>query len=346
MTVKDASPGPESSVLAPAATGVFGFICAQGGDADRIFGKAGLQPDCVGNPTFNLSLSTYCDMFEQAARQTQNDNFGLWFGHQFRPQDLGMLGYAAVSSPTVGSALENLVKLFHFHQQGSFMQLLPTDDGLLRLEYQIHDGRIMQRRQDAELSLGMFANIFRESYGNDWGAEEIHFEHPRPENWNEHEQAFNAPVYFSQKTNAILFKPADLDGRMPHSDLRLLSIVQACLTELGNTRPGNSSFADQVRNAARSRLPDGYPSLEGVAGHLKVSTANLQRRLSDENLTYKDLVEDIRHELAFMYLGQRHLSLSEIGFLLGYSELSAFSRAFRRWTGTSPRAYRDQKSDL
>ncbi len=344
MAAKEAPTGSESGVLAPAATGVFDFICVQGGDADSIFGNAGIEPDCVGNPTFNLSLNTYCGMFEEAARQTRNDNFGLWFGHQFRPQDLGMLGYAAVSSPTVGSALENLVKLFHFHQQGSFMQLRSTDDGLFRLEYQINDGRIIQRRQDAELSLGMFANIFRECYGNNWGAEEIHFEHPKPEDWSDHGQAFNAPVYFGQETNAILFKPSDLDGRMPQSDLRLLSIVQTCLAELGNARVENGGFADQVRNAARSRLPDGYPSLEGIADHLRISTASLQRRLSDENVTYKDLVEDIRHELAFMYLDQRHLSLSEIGFLLGYSELSAFSRAFRRWTGTSPRAYRDQKS--
>jgi len=344
MAFKEALTEPESGVLAPAATGVFDFIREQGGDPDSIFGNAGIEPDCVGNPTHNLSLNTYCGLFEQAAMQTRNDNFGLWFGQQFRPQDLGMLGYAAVSSPTVGSALDNLVKLFHFHQQGSFMNLESADNGLLRLEYQIHDGRIVRRRQDAELSLGMFANIFRESFGADWSAEEIHFEHPKPENWKQHERAFNAPVYFGQKTNAILFRASDLDGRMPHSDLRLLSIVQSCLKELGNARPEPDTFIHMVRNVTRSFLSDGYPPLEQIADQLHVSTTTLQRRLAAENVTYKDLVEDVRYELAFMYLDQRHLSLSEIAFLLGYSELSAFSRAFRRWTGLSPRAYRDQKA--
>jgi len=97
----DAGPG----VLAPAATGVARFIERFGGDADRIFGRVGIAPEMIDNPIQSLSLGAFCGLFEEAARVTQHDNFGLWFGHQFKPRDLGMWGYMAVCSPTVGSAM-------------------------------------------------------------------------------------------------------------------------------------------------------------------------------------------------------------------------------------------------
>jgi AraC-like DNA-binding protein len=92
-------------------------------------------------------------------------------------------------------------------------------------------------------------------------------------------------------------------------------------------------------------LPDGYPALEQVAQSLRVSTGAIQRELAHKGLAYKDLVEMTRRDLAFMYLRQRQLPLSEIAFLLGYSELSSFSRAVRRWSGTSPRALRTKICD-
>lgn len=338
VTPASVADGP--TVLAPAATGATDFIAKFGGDADRIFGRAGISPECIDNPTLSLSLDGYCRLFEEAAHQTQHDNLGLWFGHQFRPRDLGMLGYAAVCSPNLGNAVGNLVNLFQYHQQGSLMRLR-REDSLLSLEYQIHDGRILERRQDAELSLGMFLNIFRECHGSQWGPLEVHFEHPEPIDAKEHEKAFNAPVYFNQPANALVFRQETLEGIMPNRDLRLLAIVQTCLVNLGFNGFGEGPpLVERVRNLVRRRLPDGYPAVADIAREAGVSVASLQRMLSDEGISYRDLVEDLRKDLAVSYLKQRHLALSEIAFLLGYSELSAFSRAFRRWTGHCPRTYR------
>ncbi len=337
--------GAESGpgVLAPAATGAARLIERYGGDVDRIFGRVGIPPEIIDNPIQSLSLGAFCGLFEEAARVTQHDNFGLWFGHQFKPRDLGMWGYMAVCSPTVGSALENLIDHFEYHQQGSTMRLTEADS-LVRLEYQIFDGRILERRQDAELSLGMFFNVFRECYGTAWAPEEVHFEHPKPLDWKEHERAFDAPVYFNQPTNALLFRREALAGRMPNCDLKLMNLVQTCLTALGLSREASQNLIDRLRNQVRIKLPEGYPSLDSIAAELGQSTSAIQRSLAFEGLSYKDLVENTRQDLAQVYLRQVHMALSEIAFLLGYSELSAFSRAFRRWHGMSPRDYRDQMS--
>jgi len=101
---KDAAPSADGKpiVLAAAATGILDQIHASRGDVDQIFGNAGIAPAMAGSPTLKLQLSSFCHLFEEASHQTGNDNFGLWFGNQFQPRDLGLWGYAAVSSPTVG----------------------------------------------------------------------------------------------------------------------------------------------------------------------------------------------------------------------------------------------------
>ena len=127
---------------------------------------------------------------------------------------------------------------------------------------------------------------------------------------------------------------------MPGRDLALMTIMQTCLETVGKENNQPVSLIGRIQNTIRTQLPEGYPSLEQVARALKLSPSAIQRELSQEGLAYKDLIETTRHELALMYIRQQHLPFSEIAFLLGYSELSAFSRAVRRWTGLSPRKYR------
>ncbi|MBT4934088.1 MAG: AraC family transcriptional regulator [Rhodospirillaceae bacterium] len=345
QAVKFASPnssvGPSTpAILASAATGIVDHICEQGGDIDSIFGNSGLAPSMAGETTLQLKLSSFCRLFEEAARRTENQNFGLWFGNQFKPQDLGLWGYVGVTSPTLGAALENLVSYFPYHQENSMLNLRSRNDGMMMFEYQITAPEIVERRQDAELSLGMFLNVFRECLGQDWTPEEVYFEHPKPEAAKAHENAFGAAAYFSQPVNALVFKPEILDHPMPSCDLALMTMMQTCLAELGSGRDGFESVTDRVRSVIRMKLPEGCPSLEIVGEALQLSSASIQRELSLAGLTYKELIQATRYDLAHAYLKQRHLPLSEIAFLLGYSELSAFSRAVRRWTGESPRAMR------
>lgn len=333
------------AVLAAAATGIVGFIEQHRGDVDSIFGNSGLAPEMAGATTLKLRLNDFCTLFEEAAHRTGFDNFGLWFGNQFQPRDLGLWGYAAVSAPTLGAAVSSLVELFGWHQESSLMRFTKVEDDLVSLQYRIEAPDIIERRQDAELSLGMFLNVIREALGPGWSPEEVHFEHPRPAEWKEHERAFGAPVYFAQESNALLLRSDVLDRPMPARDLALMTLMRNCLIELGRRPAGPRSLVDEVRTAVRNHLPRGYPTLEAVSDELRVPASAVQRTLSGLGVTFKELVERTRYDLALVYLRQRHLPLSEIAFLLGYSELSAFSRAMRRWTGKSPRQLRERLDD-
>lgn len=332
--------GSEPLVLASAATGIVHHIEQAGGDIDQIFGCAGLAPEMTGAPTMRLSLAAYCRLFEEAARQTGNDNFGLWFGHEFKPQDLGLWGYAALSSPTLGDALHTLVELFPLHQDRSRMRLVDDESGLVRLEYRIEAAEIAERRQDAELSLGMFQNVMRVGLGTWTAIEEVHFEHARPQDWREHRQAFGAPVYFSQAANALLFRRDGLTKPMPGRDAKLREVMRTCLERLAGGGAGRETLLDRVKLAIRSALADGTPVLEEIAAALRVTPGAVQREIAAAGFVFKALVEDTRRSLALSYLKRRDLPLTEVALLVGYSELSALSRAVKRWTGQSPRAYR------
>ena len=290
--------GNDPSVLAAAATGIVRHIERHSGDVDRIFGHAGIAPDMAGSPTLKLSLNSFCRLFEESARLTKYDNFGLWFGNSFEARDLGLWGYAAISAPTLGHALQSLVDLLPFHQQSTAMRFERSSDGLQRLEYRIVAPEIVERRQDAELSLGMFLNVIRECMGPHWAPDEVHFEHPKPAAWREHERAFSSPVFFSQPTNALLFRPDILNKPMPARDPRLMAAMRMCLEQLANRSDLRVSVADKVSSAVRARLPDGLPALETIAGELRLPVSMILRELQRDGISYKELVEVTRRDLA------------------------------------------------
>lgn len=328
----------QRNILAAAANGVRSFIACNGGDAESVFVRVGVDEKRLTDPKLALDLGAYVGMMEEAAAETRNDNFGLWYGQQFQPAMLGLIGEIALASPTIGAAVANLAELFPYHQQATETRLSREGD-LLRLEYRILDGCILERRQDAELTMGMFTNVFRHCLGGGWVPEEVHCEHPKPEGWREHETAFGAPVHFAQRTNAVVFRDADLHRPMPQGDLVRLTRLRDELVCLAGTT-GAVCFLDRVKGEVRSRLPDGAPAVEAVAEVMGLARWTLQRRLGDYGLSYSDVIDDVRRDLATLHVRQRHVAIADISFMLGYSEVSAFSRAFRRWHGVSPQAFR------
>ncbi|SEQ30111.1 Helix-turn-helix domain-containing protein [Solimonas aquatica] len=338
------SSGQGRHVLAAAASGVRAFIRCEGGNDSTVLSRAGLDGASIDNPLLPLDLGAYCRMMELAAADTGDDNFGLRYGQQFQPEQLGLIGQIALAAPNLGSALEHLAGLFPFHQQVT-ETAFREQNGVLSLEYRILDGRILQRRQDAELTLGMFANVLRRCLGADWAPDEVWFEHPRPGQWREHREAFRAPVRYGQSRNALRFRLRDPLQAMPGRDLStLVQLRQQLLQVAGDT--GQLSFVDSLCGEIRSRLVSGYPHIEAVAAALGLARWTLQRRLAESGCSYAELVEDLRRRLATQYLGERHLPLSDIAALLGYSELSAFTRACVRWFGAAPTQLRRQRDGL
>ncbi len=331
--------GREPQVALCATAGLLPFLKDMGTDADRIFGPAGIDAGALSTGSEGgVALSSYVEVMERAARHSGRGDFGLLYGRGFPASSHGLVGDLALAAPSIGTALRQFTDLFPLHQEASEARLVPEGE-FLRLEYRILDWRIFERRQDAELTIAMFQNLLREAYGPGFRPAEVHFEHPEPEERATHEEVFGAPVFFGQRTNAIVFSPGDLSRRMKGADAGRFARLAA---EAYRRRlpQGRVPLEARVRAEIRSRLPDGSPPILDVADALGLARWTLQRRLNDLGLSYAEAVQDVRRALAASYLRQPHLSISGIAQLLGYAELSPFSRACHRWFGASPERIR------
>jgi AraC-like DNA-binding protein len=331
----------EPRVAALAANGVLGLIGQCGGDPDRIIGAAQLQARDLDDPGAKLDLRRYCDLFEHAAAQTGIGHFGLQFGTNYRIEAMGTLGALVLNTPTIGAALQNLCAYFPSLQEHSTLTLEPHGP-YLALRYQIRDGRITARRQDAELSLGMFMSLLRRALGAGWGPEEVQFEHLRATERAAHERLLNAPVTYAAPSNLLLLRRADLGAPMPGADVSRLPYLHSLLaTQMAQARPDD--FSGLVAQKIRDGFCAGDASIESVAAAMGMSRAGLYRRLKAAGSDFSALTGQVRRGLALLYAAEAAIPFTEIAALLGYSELSAFSRAFKTWTGLAPLAWRTQK---
>lgn len=327
-----------SQVLSAAASGFERFLTQRGGDPDTVLGSVGLSSRDFDQPTNVVSLLSYCRMLESAAANSRDLNFGLHYGRQFEPEMLGLIGFVALASPNVGAALTNFIDLFPLHQNGTETRIA-VNGSLLRMEYRILDAGIVHRRQDAEFTISAFANVAKRCLGNRFQLVQVDFEHPQPPSANEHHQLFDADVAFSQRTNALVLRIEDLATPIPDGNVQLLDVLRSSLQSV-SCKQSHYDLVTRVRAEVRSRLANQVINLDRVADALGVTRWNLQRQLANKGLTYSTLIDDVRRDLAADYIGQRHIPLSEVAFLLGYSEQSAFSRAFRNWHAVSPQAFR------
>ena len=276
------------AVLASAATGIVEDIERQGGDVEGVFASAAIAPAVAGAPTLRLRLASFCALFEGAARSTGNDNFGLWFGNSFRPRDLGMWGYCGDLGADPRLAIENLVELFPLHQESSLMRLVARtrrSDPARIPDHRASDSRAPPGRGTIARHVPQrLPRMPRSPMGR---RRRVHFEHPRPEGFREHERAFDAPVYFSQATNAILFRPDILDRPMPGRDPTLMAMMQTCLERLASGQPESSSMLDQICTAIRAKLASGHPTIEEIADDLRLPPSAIHRALADAGLSTK-----------------------------------------------------------
>jgi AraC-like DNA-binding protein len=332
-------PSCTSSVIASVTVGLDAFIDAQGGQSQEVMARAGLLPDLHKQPNRHISLNHYIASMHEAAKSTGNEHFGLWFGEQFQPEGLGAFGFYAMTSGTLRDALAGMQAYFPVFQRNSVLQL-DTHQGICELEYRLLDGDIMDRRQDAELTLGMLNNVVKHAMGEQWSPLGVDFQHPALVDANPHRTAFCCDVRFQQARNVIRFRESCLDQPMAKADPMLNGVLVGMLQEMASQPLAPISMTQRVKSEIIECLPSGDISIECVAKRLNQPVRSLQRRLKEENSSFKTLTETVREDLATYYLNYNTLTVSEIAYRLGYSEVSAFTRAFLRWKGINPTQWR------
>ncbi len=322
---------------ASAASGVLEGLTDPGQRA-RSLAAAGLGPSDLDDPDRLLEIERVVALTQAAARESHDDCFGLHVGLGWEFAGLGVLSYAVLNAPTVGIALRNLDRYSRFHLQAGKMGLRVRGREAF-LYYEIAEIAPGRCRQHVEAALVVGLRMLRQLVGSRWVPTRVQFAHARPRASAEHVRIFGAPVVFGKHSSALVFDVADLERDVRGADRGLLPVVERHLDELlADGAP--DQWLQRVRGVIAESLCDGSPSIRNLAKQMGMSVRTFQRRLDGRDAVYKTLLSEIRHDLARRYLAEGTPNLTEVAFLLGYSELSAFDRAFRRWTGSTPLAAR------
>lgn len=321
-----------------AATGLIAFIEARGRDADDVLRPLGLERKVLATPHGLMAAADFARVLEDAARLTGDECFGLHFGEQYQPKDVGPLAYVVLNSPTMAMAFENFVRYQRVHNEAAEIAFV-RDGKWAYLRHRL-DLPLDGVRQHAEYSLAVGLSTIRLMAGSTWAPVEVQFEHKAPSQTAEYLRAFGAPIAFGCPTNAFVIEPELAERQIPAADARLYPIMQRYLDRVLEGLPAEDDLLASVRRAIGESLRHGDLKLTAVASKLAVGSRSLQRRLREHGVDFKALVEDTRRRFSLRYLEDPDNTLTEVAYLLGYSEVSAFNRAFRRWTGSTPSEYR------
>lgn len=290
-------------------------------------------------------LATFIGMQEEAAALTGDPHFGVKMGLAYEPHQTGPLGYSMMHARTVRESLGLLVRYQSMHLRGTTLRMSEDGDPA-RMTYRVEDAALRPRVQDALAAVATGIKMVRCLGLPDWSPPRVWLEHEARDADDVLATLLGTKVDFGRPMNAMFVERHVLDSAVVGADEGLGSVLERHLELLARRPPRLATKTDtlvaRVQKVVAAQIHDGEPSLDRTAKTLGTSSRTLQRELRKRSTAFRELVEELRRDLALEYMRESDIAITQIAFMLGYSELSAFDRAFRRWTGSSPNAHRRQ----
>lgn len=328
-------------ILASAACKIINAAAAAGVAPEELCRAVKLDLSTFEDADNRIPFRQLIRLDEYAARLTGDAAFGLHVGEQADAKMYGVLGYVTLNSQTFGEALHRSIRYQQIRTDAVAFSLETIGSSVhLAYLYRTTDIAPPERHQESEEMLSTMMQVGRKLTGVEWTPREVHFEHAQPENVSEHKRIFRAPVYFTKPLTKLIFDASLLTLPIVEADPILGSLLERQAEELLARSPKHGVFVNQVQQLIRESLPGGGARIETICRKLGSSSRSLQRKLREEGTSYQQLLEEIQRGLSEFYLRKPEIAICEVAYLLGFSEPSAFHRAFRRWTGLTPKAFR------
>ncbi|MEM8632698.1 MAG: AraC family transcriptional regulator [Pseudomonadota bacterium] len=301
---------------------------------------ADVSPRALRNENARLPFREIAGLYEAAAKEAGDDLLGFRFGQTTDFRDAGLISYVGLSSPTLRDAVLNIERYMAVFSEASQIDASMLEkSGKIAWRYKAPAS--VTRRQLVEWAAVHFLRGARMMTGRDLRPEAVTFVYPRRDGRDEIGRFFGCDITFGARENSVTWSQSQLDLPLVTRDHRLAKILkQTCEDLLSQRRSQASDLVHRVEMALTDRAVQGVPDVGDVARTLGMSKRTLSRRLAEEGTSFRRVLDGLRRVFAEAYLKDSDLSLTEIAFLLGYSDLSSFSTAFRRWTGKAPRSVR------
>lgn len=315
-----------------------------GADSATLLAEAGFDPALFDDPDNLVSFAARGRLLSHCVARTGCQHLGLLIGQQGGLQSLGLTGLLVKYSPDVGTALRSLERYLHLHVRGASTTLAVVGHTAM-LSYDVHEPMIEATEQVGDGALALLFNIMRSLCGAEWKPTEVRIAHRKPRDVAPLNRFFGMTPDFDTEEYALTFSANWLSRPLPETDPQLRRLLQKQVDAL-EARHGRD-FPEQVRSVLRTAIVTGQASAEQVAAIFSMHPRTLNRRLHGSGVGYRELVDEARFEIARQVLESSTMEMTRIATMLGYTDASAFTRAFRRWSGTTPtlwRATRDQRN--
>ena len=307
-----------------------------------LFASVGIDPDAPIDPRVRISDSDYYSLCERVVREDSNGvTVPLRVGASMRCDDYGAFGLAFKSAVNLRKSYERAeryglvltsVSAYEVRTEGGKNYMILHREGERRLGLRLSN----------EQTIAAITQISREVGQRQFIPEKVYFKHPSPSDLAAHEEFFGCPVVYNADRDALQLSEQTLSVPNKLADEAISEFFDSYLENELPEFADNLSLARRLRSSISQLLSEGVPTITEIAGRFNMSARTLQRRLSDDGLSFQQIVDESRRELAKRFLEKTDYSLSEIAFLTGFADQSAFNRAFRRWAGQTPRSYRLQ----
>jgi AraC-like DNA-binding protein len=333
----------EHSILATFILPIAQALRSQGIDALEVIESVGIDAAGVINPDRRIAIDKMQALLRTCVELTDDEAFGLVAAEQLQPQVLHGLGLAWLASDTVFDGLKRTVRFGKLMATAVDLNLIEEEDFIhlyigrtLEIENFVHAAR--------DFGVGMITRMCHLTLGEFLAPVRIEIERPEPANPERWEYMLSSPVTFDCETTRITWSRADIMEPLATGDPMLARINDEQTESYLNSFLAQSTSREVVGKIVE-KLPNGAPNQQQIADAMHVSNRTLQRKLKGEGTSFMDLLQDTRLQLARKYLKHPDRSVVETAYLLGFSEPSTFSRAFKRWTGSAPAEYRDSASN-
>ena len=322
-----------TTYLASAANIIWKVIASYGLDPAAIFGEAHIEPEIIMQPGCRISYQSYDRLWELTVEKIDDPCLGIRAAEYWHPSHLNALGYAWLASSTLHEALNRLARYIHIVTETIEIEMdqQPQQFELI-VNYNWLKSEIPQR---ADSKIVTIMTMCRLNFGNELRPVVVRLKHSDPGCGNQFQDFFRAPVRFNQERNSITFQVADLHLKLSGANPYIAEIHDNIVTEYLKHIQKND-IVQRTKSIIVNKLPSGNVSSAMVAGEMFMSVRSYQRALKQAGVTYRSVLNQTRLELAEKYLPTADIELQEIAFLLGFTEYSTFSRAFKLWTGKTP----------
>jgi AraC-like DNA-binding protein len=330
------------------ARGLMALAAGKGADPALLAARAGLDPATLEDQDARIPLGAYIALMRAAKAETCDPALALHFGEAFEIDELSIVGL-------IGRACETWEEAFaQVSRYGQLAVDVPVDDAQgRRLVIEREEGRVwmVDTRSDPnafpELTESAFARMAAAVHRRKSGIDNIaavHVTHKAPAYAAEYERVFELPVVFESARNALLMKgDAFPDTPLPKPSRYVFGILSERADALLRELEAAATMRGRVESAIMPVLHTGEANMAAVAARLALSRQTLARRLKAEGTTFEKLLDGLRRRLALAYFGNAKVSVHQCAYLTGFSDPAAFSRAFKRWTGASPKAFLEHK---